>query len=213
MAEKSKQLLDIIREAGKQPQYQEMADYLMQRRALPNIEQRYLGENVYGEFAIPARSRSPLPPAGVLRIHQNPTLLGGVNTLTHEITHAAERQIDKQYSEEKYPGGLVTGKNQFTDAWEKLTYKPDAYREAPDKVPPQQLMNILAADWTKSQANYRSTTSEARAFGLGNSTTPKNMMPPENAPPHIDSTLATEFLILLDLAKRSMDKRSQSQGR
>jgi len=212
MAEHSKQLLDIIREAGKQPQYQEMVDYLMQRRSLPNIEQKYLGPGTYGEFAIPARARSPLPPAGVIRIHMNPTLEGGVNTLTHETTHAAERQLQKQYSEEKYPGVVGYGKNQFTDAYEKLSFNLYADKDK-GRNPPQDLMQKLDRLWTAQYDDYRSTTSEARAFGVGNSTTPKNMMPPENAPPHIDSTLATEFMILLDLAKRSMKDRPQSQGR
>lgn len=214
MSEPAK-LLDIIREAGQQPQYQEMMEYLHKRRAVPPVSQKFLGDNVYGEFAIPRTANSPLGPAGAIRINMRPTLLGGVNTLTHEVTHAAERQIDNQYSEEKYPKGLggSLGKNQFTDAWEKLTYAPNLRREDPAKVPPQQLMELLAPKWRKDQEAYRSTTSEARAFAVGNSTTPKNMMPPENAPAHIDSTIATEFMILLDLARRSMDKRPAAQGR
>jgi len=200
MAEHSKQLLDIIREAGKQPQYQEMVDYLMQRRSLPNIEQRDLGPGVYGEFAIPGSARSHTPPAGRIAIHMNPTLLGGVNTLTHEMTHATERQLFKQYVEDKYFGERAK-KTQFTEGYEKVL----------QSIP--QLMETLAPDWRKTERGYRSTPTEALAHGVGNSTTPKDMMPPENAPPHIDSTLATQMMILLDLAKRGMKDRPASQGR
>ena len=198
-------VIATMKEAGRIPEYQQMMDYLMIRRAVPEIKSQYLGESIGGIF----RYGGGMQSRGQIGINSN-----GVDTLVHEVTHAAERQVNNQYSEEKYPGGWATGKNQFIDAYEKLTYQPDMYADAPGKVPPQQFMNLIDKNWTEKAARYRSTTSEARAFAMENVSNPKlDPLSITRAPAHIDSTLATEFLILLDLAKRGMKDRPQSQGR
>lgn len=201
-------VIATMKEAGKVPEYQQMMDYLMARRQVPEIKSAYLGEAVGGLFQFGGNLQS----RGSIKVGEGQA----VDTLVHEVTHAAERQIVKQYHEEKYPRDILfsRGKNQFIDAYEKLSYNPDALRDAPEKVPAKQLMNLIDKDWTKKAENYRSTVSEATAFAVENVSNPK--LDPTSitrAPAHIDSTLATEFLILLDLAQRGQKTRPASQGR
>lgn len=201
-------VVDLMKKAGEIPEYQQMMNYLMARRAVPEMKTQYLGESVGGLFQFGGDLQS----RGRIKVGEGQP----VDTLVHEVTHAAERQIVKQYHEDKYPGDILfrRGKSQFTDAYEKLSYNPDLNREDPAKVPAKQLMNLINKDWTKKAENYRSTVSEATAFAVENVTNPKlDPLSYTRAPAHIDSTLATEFLILLDLAKRGMKDRPQSQGR
>lgn len=201
--------VDLMKEAGNIPAYQQMMDYLMARRAVPDIKTRWLGKGTDGVF----RSGGNLPSRGEIKIRGG----AGVDTLVHEVTHAVDRQIDRQFSEEKYPPDMMwkgKGKNQFTEAYEKLNYSTEAHRDAPEKNPVQQLLKLIAPNWTEEKKDYRSTDGEAKAFGLANSSAPDSRVGMQNkAPAHVDSTIATEMLILLDLAQRSMKTRPASQGR
>jgi hypothetical protein len=177
-------VISTMKKAGKIPEYQQMMDYLMARRAVPEMKTRWLGTNVSGLFQ-PGETYAK---AGTLTTNEG----AGVDTLIHEITHAAEGQMKAQYAEDL--------DSQFSSAFKKLN--------------PQLVMKAIAPGWTELASKYRSKSEEARAFAVENVTNPKlDPLSITRAPAHIDSTLATEFLILLDLAKRGMDKRPQSQGR
>ena len=138
---------------------------------------------------------------GKISINENQN----IDTLVHEITHATERQMGQQYIEDKTSkrdvlGFIQPNSTQFTDAY--------------DKINTQEIMSTINKDWTDRASKYRSTTSEARAFAMENVT--NSALDPlsiTRAPAHIDSTLATEFMILLDLAQRGQKTRPQSQGR
>lgn len=201
---------DLMELTGKRPEYRQMMDYLMARRAVPEVQLRYLGDSLHGVFEHPGAavtSYKAAGPNGRISVADYQSQ----NTLIHETAHAADRQMAIQYSREKYHGESPTGRTPFTDAYEKFIYQPDLYRDDPGKLPSQQLMKLIAPTWTAAEADYRSTTNEARAFGIGNSAVPAQA--DSKAPPHVDATLATEFLILLDLATRSQKAKPQSQGR
>lgn len=190
-------VIDIMRKSAAVPEYQQMMDYLMTRRAVPEMQTRYMGTSIGGLF----QYGGTLQPRGKISVTEG----ASADTLIHEVTHAAERQMGQQYYEDKTAkrdilGFVQPNSTQFTDAY--------------DKINTQQILGTLNQNWTDKAARYRSTTSEARAFAMENVTNPE--LDPKSitrAPAHIDSTLATEFMILLDLAKRGMKDRPQSQGR
>jgi hypothetical protein len=190
-------VIGLMKKAGEIPEYQQMMDYLMARRAVPEARTQWLGTGAGGLFQFGGY----LPNRGRITVSEGQE----TDTLVHEVTHAAERQMGQQYHEDKvakrdFLGFIQPNSTQFTDAY--------------DKINVQQLMSTLSPDWTARASSYRSTTPEARAFAMENVTNPA--LDPTSitrAPAHIDSTLATEFLILLDLAKRGMKDRPQSQGR
>ena len=196
---------DLMELTRKVPEYQQMMDYLMARRAVPPVSiNRRLEDN--GVFEYPGVSvTSPEPAGNNGRISiYSPAAVG---TLVHEVTHASQMNLAHQYSEEKYPNGLVSfskGRTPFTDAYEKLRL----HQGGPGGKDP---LEVLAPKWKQAEADYRSTFQEAQAFGVANSALPEQANNP--GPRHVDATLATEFLILLDLAQRSQAKKPQSQGR
>lgn len=180
------------------PEYQQMMEYLMVRRQVPEMRtplNPYSGTQGLFQFGGDLQSRGRIS----IRADQD------VNSLVHEITHATERQMMKQYVDEKYGTNPITGfrtqvnKTQFTDAYEKLNA--------------QTLMRLVNPNWKEQAKEYRSTTPEARAFAMENAISPTVPDPITRGPAHVDSTLATEFLILLDLATRAEKAKPQSQGR
>ena len=199
---------DLMELTRKVPEYQQMMDYLMARRSVPPVQLNYLGGNVAGVFEDPGAtvtSRTPAGPNGRITVDSHL----GTRTLVHETTHATQRQLAQQYSEEKYPHGVYNfwrapDDTVFTDAYEKLRL----HNGGPGGKDP---LEVLAPKWKQAEADYRSTFPEAPAFGVANSAIPEQANQP--GPPHVDATLATEFLILLDLATRSQKAKPQSQGR
>jgi len=98
-------LTKILQKASDNPEYQALANYLMSRRAMPQMQREYLGDNTLGSFVTPGfLSSGSVPERGILKInrfseYQNPNDV--VPTMTHEMTHATERQLIKQYYEVK----------------------------------------------------------------------------------------------------------------
>ena len=175
-------IIDTMKKAGGIPEYQQMMDYLMTRRAVPEMRTRYLGDGVNGQF----QYGGELPSRGKLTMSEG----AGVNTLVHEVTHAAERQMVNQYFEDTRSNAFfVPASTQFSNAFNKVRLSSDS----------GDMTRILAPAWQKKESDYRATIGEAFAFGVANSVAPKNLnLRP--APPHVDATMATEFLILLVLA-------------
>jgi hypothetical protein len=112
----------------------------------------------------------------------------------HELTHGTQKQMREQYHT---PGA---GK-QFTDAYAKLMgVGPNAGPEAVTKK--------MAPQWNDEGKLYRTTPNELQAHAVGNMSPMPH--PSMGAPAHVDPTLATEFMILLDLATR--DQAQQKKG-
>lgn len=182
---------DLIKQASGIPEYQQMMNYLSARKAVPAVA-----------------AEPKLPTSGVFRpgpTFSSPGAIGvrpkePVEVLVHEMTHAADTQILGQYLEQS---GRLSGKpasNQFTEAY--------------DKLDPPAVMKIMAPAWTELASKYRSTRPESRAFAVENSITPKVAADSvTRAPAHVDATLATEFMILLELAQRTSGKSGTKPAR
>jgi hypothetical protein len=203
---------DIVKSAMPDDRYQQLMRYLTARNAVPQMQAMAL-PGIYGSF-----QRLQNAPEGVLRIDHNrgftPDL---VNTLNHELTHAAENQMINQYYDQEARFGLVgklksffTGKEtvrtpaerRFADAYEKLL-KGDQT---------QALTGRISKEWAGDKSTdynaYRTTGHETRAFGVGNSDGRRVYQDTRSAEsaaaPHVDATVANEFMILLDSALKAL---------
>jgi hypothetical protein len=184
-------MLQLLKQAADNPQYKLLTDYLTARRALPEMKTSYLTPGTEGVFrSNPGRTNGEL----VLNSAD-----GGpdINTLLHELTHAAEHQLGNQYSETAKYSGLFSskGSSQFTQAYDKLRL---GHRL--DEIPP---------DFLKSNEGYRASYAELPAFGMGSTASANNF----SAPQHVDPTQATEMVTLLTLALKDLNSKPQSQGR
>jgi len=196
--------LRIMAEAKRFPETNALLSYLAQRKAVPDKESRGTLSGGYGEFQFanrPGEVEFAVGPAGKIRLQRNAT----TGTVIHELTHAADMQIDRQYYEDsnnqKGPG------NQFTDAYNKMRFKPTSNPK--ERYPFDRLVSSLAPGFMKKEADYRGTVREIRAFAMGDSAAPGATTNTDGIPPHLNATVATEFMILLDLAARSETKKAK----
>lgn len=191
-------LIKILQSASDNPEYQAIANYLMARRAMPAMQLG--GTNSYGSFVVPGLFSSGLiPDRGVVRLNQgyvNASPIEGAATLTHESTHAAERQLIKQYYELKDKPNKTELEQQFLGNFQKIigSSNPEIKNWLQQVVP----------EFAKNKADYRAKSNEALAFGVENSSFND---PISSAPAHIDPTIATQFMLLLDQAKRVQDQQ------
>lgn len=177
----------VLEKVQRTPIGQQIVQYLLARKALPEFKEGYIGDR--GRFEYNTWVGNELPPQGRV------TLRDGAgaeqSTMLHELTHAADRQLAAQYFEEPY------GKrnSQFAQAFEKLTLNsPERHRSSRNMV-----AQALAGNWAKDNQEYRASSQELAAFGVGNSAAPPGT---RRGPLHVDPTMATELAILLELASR-----------
>ena len=185
---------DIKNKAEKNEDYRGILRYLQSRDAVPDVETGYLPR---GTDAVFNTVRLPIG-SGTIKINRD--IVGsdykgdvGPSTLAHEMTHAADRQLEQQASEQ---GRFFKKGNNFTDAYKKMV-GAGGMREGEKRT---EAARKMYPKWASENRDYRSTPYEITAHGIGNfsgSTTA------DGAPPHIDATAATEFQILLDLAQRN----------
>jgi hypothetical protein len=172
----------------------DLALYLSSRNAMPKIEEKYLGDSLSGQFSNNTVFGGELPKNGVISLNYG----AGEPTLAHEMTHAADNAMGNQYFEQTRPTGFFSAppSNQFTRGYAKLQLGPSVNGRSSQN---QYAGKLSSEDWAKKNLDYRSSSTELPAFGVGNmSGNPEN-----KAPGHIDATMATEMAILLDLAKRN----------
>ena len=201
LVQQSDETFDLLQRAAQFPQYGKLVDYLSARRMMPPIKTQVFYP-YKGEFEQNPLIGGPLPQTGKITIRSGQ----GPSTVIHELTHAADAQMRNQYYEiknqEKQGIKLSPEQKQFVDAFEKLVYKQSGIigwrlyeynrRKTAEK---------LAPDWLKQQRGYRSSDDELPAFGMGNAVHGTKKWP--DAPPHVDPTYATEFSVLMDLARRA----------
>ena len=188
-------LQSLLRESAKYPQYNELVDYLSARSMMPPIS---LTRGSSSSFTVPGFEGGPnAPPAtGLVKIGRGET----PNAVVHELTHAAQRQMETQYyllRDKARRTKLTPLDQQFMQAYEKLIYRPGEMFGAKPEPTQSATARRIAPDWVKAKGDYRSTGEELAAFGMG-STVDRNA----NTPLHIDPSYATEFSILLDMARR-----------
>lgn len=180
--------------ASEQPQYQELADYLMARSAMPPVKEGYLPEGTNAQYSRNAFLNRELPETGEVTINYGSN---DPNSLIHELTHAAHYQMGRQYRQEGVKD--AEAKQRFKDAFDRLlrTNQQGAggMFATPTVFQTEAMASRLAPDWAKQNRRYRSSASELPAFAMGNQGA-------KGAPAHVDPTLSTEFRVLLDMALR-----------
>ena len=195
-------LTKILQAASNNPEYQAIANYLMSRRAMPNIQ--YGGKpDVFGTFTPPSLFNQQYR-NGNLTINPNAASVPPQEVapvMQHEMTHAAYNQLFYQADalrKSKQP--KTEAEQRFLDTFDKIT-----------KGVPEQIKTIDASYQEKNKG-YRANTDESLAFALQNASNP-TYKEGWNAPSHIDPTLATQLMILLDQAQNLQNQKPQSQGR
>lgn len=124
--------------------------------------------------------------------------------LIHELTHAVNREMTKQYYENvQTPTYKQTPEyKDFEQGYTKIMQGRSSYNESPTagiKIP---LEKLAPAEWKKEYKGYRTSEGETPAFGMGNTLgRPEEAV--TRAPDHVDPTIATDFSVLLDLAIRA----------
>ena len=185
---------NIKSKAEKNEGYRAMLEYLQSRDAVPDVETGYLP---YGTDAVFSTTKLPIG-SGTIKINKDivgSKYKGGIgpSTLTHEMTHAADRQLEQQASEQS---GLFSKGNKFTEAYEKMVGS-GGMRDGKKRT---ELARKISPKFVLQNEDYRATPYEIAAHGVGNYAGPTTA---DDAPPHVDATAATEFQILLDLARRN----------
>jgi hypothetical protein len=164
---------------------QDLYDYLFSRQRLPKINTAgNMRENVRGAW-LPDQNQIWLQP------------WTGNGTLTHEAAHAADTELERQYFDRKTSWSKPDVPTYFTDAFEKLKGATAANNF---KSPREDMAKKMAPEWFNKNAGYRATNNELVGWGAGRQA---SVGETEYSPPnHLDSTMATELSILLDLARR-----------
>lgn len=134
---------------------------------------------------------------------------GSINTVAHELTHAADNTMTRQYFTDKKQQDLGSSRDQVLGTWlnhilggqsadPRLDQWTDGYeklRASQTKLPTQGL------------GDYRGSPAEMRAFGVGNMNdkgNPNQALGYTNVDPHLDPTMATEAALLRDLYLRRL---------
>ena len=202
-----REMTGILREAIKNPLYRQLAEYLTARRAMPDMKTGYLTDGTNGEFITSNGTDPKISPAGLVKLRYGNPSEAATSTLVHELTHAAARQMAYQKGEQqraKLPN------TQLANAYAKLMFEGNFFGASSE--PQRDMINTLPGgkEFMRKGANYRTTDTELPAFAVGNT---QNAAPHWPAPAHIDPTVATEFMILLDAAMRDMKANPGPQGR
>lgn len=164
---------------GTHPLYQQLMGYLQQRKAVPEISPEPAPTGASGAFSY----GGDLPLPGILRFGRG----ADFGTLTHELTHAADRQLVDQFY------GQLNSRKEPADRQFDQAYRKLLGWEGREKM-----VDALAPGWRAKEDPYRTSSTELGAYAVGNMAG----RPAWSAPPHVDSTLATEAAILLELASR-----------
>lgn len=198
----------ILQSASDNPNYQTIANYLMSRRSFPQIQLDPIPSSKYGSFVSPGLfSDGRVPERGIVNInnysrYQNPADVAPV--VAHELTHATERQLIKQYYEIKNKQNKTELDNQFINNFQKIigSSEPEI----------KNWLTKVSPEFVKEEGDYRAKSNEALAFGLENAIFP-NAPTGYKVPTHVDPTIATTLMLLLDQAQRVQNQQPQSQGR
>ena len=162
-----------------------LSQYLHGRRVMPTVETARLPPGVAGSYN-PGRQEIKLARGA------------DISTLIHELTHAAQTAMEGQAIYDQ-PGG------KFSKAFEKLFGLRGRYGEGA-----QESAARLAPQWMADEDKYRTSGRELQAHGLGEQFKGVGDLRWQ-APSHVDPTMATEFMILLDLAIRESEAGPQGK--
>lgn len=183
-----------VQSADQYPEFRKLLTYLIGSGGNIPVAVDNLDSSANAEFIVPGYGEKRYTQPSIVMdrfqsaLSTKPELAA---TLIHEMTHAAQYRMNTQADK--------GSNNQFKDAYKKLYGGEDA--KSQQQRPGPQLASKMDSNFTSTEQGYRSTPWELTAYGLGNSVTGTRNNP---APNHVDATLATEFMLLLDLATRGL---------
>ena len=163
-----------------------LSRYLHGRRVMPTIETARLPPGTGATYTLGSNVVKLAPRAGV-------------SSLVHELTHAAQSAMEGQAI---YDGD---SSKQLATAFEQLFGLRKNYGEGARDTAAR-----LAPKWLEEEDGYRTTGRELQAHGMGEQLKGVGDLRWQ-APAHVDPTMATEFMILLDMAIR--ESEAGPQGR
>jgi len=174
---------DDLRAYGKRhPTLDEIISLLDMKQNLPTVQSAPLGGS-YGNFR---------PSKNEINLNRRMDVQDLPPTLTHEMTHALDKQMRSDYYDvnKKYLQllGETPEVTQFREGHEKLVPRDTKFEKDPNN-------------------QYRYSNSELRAFGVERGAFPKNKDLNPVAP-HLDFTMATEAAILRDLYLRMLQSKN-----
>jgi hypothetical protein len=170
--------------------FQELVKFLGAK--MPSFDFGYLTPGTRGEFS---------NETGNIRLNneyldRGYTPNAAVPTFTHELTHASILPLAQLY-QDNVDAPKTPEMRQFLNAYEKLAFNPKG--QGLDKWPRGAMASKLGgSQWFGDNEEYRTSESELPAQAMGNV-----LRKTQEAPMHLDPTLATEFRVLLDLATRA----------
>lgn len=174
--------------ARKGEAYKALERYLQARGEMPSVKvSKYLPQGMDALFS----SDNLNIGSGSVEISGRTPKEVRPSLLTHEMTHAADRQMKQQAIEQ----GMFGKSTPYTEAYEKLVGKEGRNRS--------EIARKMYPEWAEENEYYRSSPEELAAHGMGAFAGPTLQ---RRGPRHVDATAATELQILLDLAQRNVDK-------
>jgi hypothetical protein len=198
-------ITNILKLASENPDYQSIANYLMSRRAFPEIGYMAGPSKSYGTFTAPSLFGNPnIPERGRISLPINTNTTNPqdvVPTVLHELTHATQTQLYKQYNEIKNKKEKTDLDKQFMENFDKIM-----------GAKPTEQIAKFSPEFAKNKVDYRSRGDEALSFALENANYP-NQVSGWNVPANVDPTLATQIMLLLEQAQRTQNQQPPSQGR
>ena len=198
---------ELLRRSAEVPEYGQLVEYLSLRRQMPPIR---FEPGRMGVFRVPGfYNDGTIPETGVIGVGMRE----GPNTVVHELTHAADRQIEKQYFDLLQKRGKLTPlEQQFMQTYEKLVKGRRGFFDRTNVN--YDMRDVMAQrmnpQWAAEESKYRASSSELPAWAMGQMA--EREPDSYNPPLHLDPTMATEFSILLDMAKR-LQKTRPPEGR
>jgi hypothetical protein len=217
LAEHPNPMQYLMQLASERPEYAALAQYLTSRSAMPPVAFDYLPSGNTGRFTSRGFfSNGSIPTTGMVTLSDrflnrgyDPT--NAVPSLTHELTHAAQNEMDYQKRQKEIADPQA--KQQFLEAYSKLGY--DATKRSRAAFAQNALANRLNPEWTAKNEGYRASAGELPAWAMGDvaNRNPLNDYDPYGTPAHLNPTLATEYQILLDLATRDAKANPNKKAR
>lgn len=192
--------------ASTSPEFVSMLNYLQERGKAPEMSAVGLPVGTGGNYRI--KDNSMRFNSGLfqqLNNDQRNRAQEFKNIAAHEMTHAVQQDYKTRYEEIKNNKELQTPENlQWAQGYEKLIENKNIDYGNKGAVPLRELLKKLNPQWQNENFSYRSNDIEAPAWAVGLMQGPSRIFGSSDmaAPPHIDSTLATEQAILLELARR-----------
>lgn len=210
----NKELDSLVKTTRSIPEFQSMENFLQSRNAVPKFEFEYNPGNK-GSF-----EKSGVADPGIIRVsaYQTPEgfTAGAQGTLLHETTHAVDYELSRLANEIRAMKNPSSLEKQFADAYKKTFDTGFSIGEA-GRIRPedriagsQKLARALDSKWFNENREYRTRSSElaSHATGevLGDATPNKG----HEAPKHMNPSLVSEFMMVLDLAKKVMKVRGNN---